>query len=317
MNAAGWWPSHNWIGFAFSSRANSIDPHVWPRGWNRATPHRPIAQRRYHAGWLARCPRQGGKVLTGRNEPAARPIVFFHAAATMNSAYASREGRAALDPIAGRESSLQDYLRVIRRNRWLVVTAVLVVPLAAIALSLAQPARYAATARVLLNTQNLSTSPGATPGSSGRRRTRRGSPRRRPSWPASRPSPARHCTTPRTPPGSACSGSWPSRRYLPIPTRICSRLRSSRRRRPPLRAWRRRMRVRSPPTGARSTRLLWNRRERAFSGGSRSSHEPATGSRRWPRALSEKTGNCNHRRRCRRPMRRSSRPPRRQSRCSR
>jgi capsular polysaccharide biosynthesis protein/Mrp family chromosome partitioning ATPase len=70
-----------------------------------------------------------------------------------------------LDPIAGRESSLQDYLRVIRRNRWLVVAAVLVVPLAAIALSLTQPVRYAATARVLLNTQNLSTSPAATPGS--------------------------------------------------------------------------------------------------------------------------------------------------------
>ncbi|HEX5260721.1 MAG TPA: GNVR domain-containing protein [Gaiellales bacterium] len=70
-----------------------------------------------------------------------------------------------MDPIAGRESSLQDYLAVIRRNRWLVAAAVIVVPLVAVAFSLSQPVRYSATARDLLNTQNLSVSPAAQPGS--------------------------------------------------------------------------------------------------------------------------------------------------------
>ena len=67
-----------------------------------------------------------------------------------------------MDPSAARESLLHEYLAVVRRNRWLVLAAMLVVPLVAFAFSLTQPVRYEATARVLVNTQNLSTTPGST-----------------------------------------------------------------------------------------------------------------------------------------------------------
>src|SRR6185437_2025243 len=53
---------------------------------------------------------------------------------------------------------MREYLDIIRRNRWVVLAAVVVVPVVAVALSLAQPVRYSATARVLLNTQNLASS---------------------------------------------------------------------------------------------------------------------------------------------------------------
>lgn len=52
-------------------------------------------------------------------------------------------------------SSLRDYLRVLRRRKWLVVQAVLLVPAAAVALSLRQDERYQASAEVLLSRQNL------------------------------------------------------------------------------------------------------------------------------------------------------------------
>lgn len=61
-----------------------------------------------------------------------------------------------MDPSATRESLLHEYLGVIRRNRRLVLAAMVAVPLVALAYSLTQPVRFAATSRVLLNTQNLS-----------------------------------------------------------------------------------------------------------------------------------------------------------------
>jgi polysaccharide biosynthesis transport protein len=67
-----------------------------------------------------------------------------------------------MDPNATRESLLHEYLAVVRRNRWLVLAAVLAVPLVAFAVSLTQPVRYQATSRVLVNVQNLSTTPGST-----------------------------------------------------------------------------------------------------------------------------------------------------------
>jgi succinoglycan biosynthesis transport protein ExoP len=63
-----------------------------------------------------------------------------------------------VEPAAPREALLREYLDILRRNRWVVLAAVVVVPVVAVALSLAQPVRYAATARVLLNTQNLASS---------------------------------------------------------------------------------------------------------------------------------------------------------------
>ena len=63
-----------------------------------------------------------------------------------------------MEPSATRESLLHEYLGVMRRNRRLVVAAMVAVPLVATAFSLTQPVRFTATSRVLLNIQNLSTS---------------------------------------------------------------------------------------------------------------------------------------------------------------
>jgi len=58
---------------------------------------------------------------------------------------------------AGQQGSatLRDYLHVIRRRKWLLVQAVVIVPLAAVAFSLSQTPQYEATANVLLSRQNL------------------------------------------------------------------------------------------------------------------------------------------------------------------
>lgn len=52
-------------------------------------------------------------------------------------------------------SSLHDYLAVLRRRKWLVLLAVVVVPAVAVALSLLQTPKYQASAEVLLSRQNL------------------------------------------------------------------------------------------------------------------------------------------------------------------
>jgi polysaccharide biosynthesis transport protein len=52
-------------------------------------------------------------------------------------------------------STLRDYLRVVRRRRWVIVQAVVLVPLAAVVLSLQQQHRYQGSAEVLLSQQNL------------------------------------------------------------------------------------------------------------------------------------------------------------------
>lgn len=52
-------------------------------------------------------------------------------------------------------ATLRDYLRVVRRRKWIILQAVLLVPLAALALSLRQPALYEASSQVLINPQNL------------------------------------------------------------------------------------------------------------------------------------------------------------------
>jgi len=58
--------------------------------------------------------------------------------------------------------TLQDYLRVVRRRKWMVVQAALLLTLAAVAFSLHQQALYEASADVLLSAENVSS---AVPGS--------------------------------------------------------------------------------------------------------------------------------------------------------
>jgi Mrp family chromosome partitioning ATPase len=54
-------------------------------------------------------------------------------------------------------ATLRDYLRVVRRRKWIILQAVVLVPAAAVAFSLHQQKLYRASADVLLNQQNLGT----------------------------------------------------------------------------------------------------------------------------------------------------------------
>src|SRR5713101_8607377 len=55
-------------------------------------------------------------------------------------------------------STLRDYLHVVRRRKWIILQAVVLVPFAAVAFSLHQQKKYEASAQVLLSRQNLATS---------------------------------------------------------------------------------------------------------------------------------------------------------------
>jgi uncharacterized protein involved in exopolysaccharide biosynthesis len=52
-------------------------------------------------------------------------------------------------------STLRDYLQVVRRRKWVIVQAVILVPVAAVLFSIRQPAQYSASAEVLLSQQDL------------------------------------------------------------------------------------------------------------------------------------------------------------------
>jgi succinoglycan biosynthesis transport protein ExoP len=52
-------------------------------------------------------------------------------------------------------STLRDYLQVVRRRKWLIIEAVVIVPLAALAFSLHQQPQYQGSAQVLLSQQDL------------------------------------------------------------------------------------------------------------------------------------------------------------------
>ena len=56
---------------------------------------------------------------------------------------------------SGHAASLRDYLYVVRRRKWIILQAVVLVPAAAVAFSLHQQKLYQASAQVLLSTQNL------------------------------------------------------------------------------------------------------------------------------------------------------------------
>ena len=55
-------------------------------------------------------------------------------------------------------STLRDYLQVVRRRKWVIVQAAVLVPVVAVLVSIRQQAMYQATADVLLSRQNLATS---------------------------------------------------------------------------------------------------------------------------------------------------------------
>jgi Mrp family chromosome partitioning ATPase/capsular polysaccharide biosynthesis protein len=59
--------------------------------------------------------------------------------------------------------TLNDYLRVARRRKWVVIQAALLLPLAAVAFSLHQQRLYEASADVLLNSENLAAAAPGTP----------------------------------------------------------------------------------------------------------------------------------------------------------
>lgn len=52
-------------------------------------------------------------------------------------------------------NALREYLQVLKRRKWIVLTAVIAVPAAAVAFSLQQQSKYQASAEVLLSRQNL------------------------------------------------------------------------------------------------------------------------------------------------------------------
>ena len=52
-------------------------------------------------------------------------------------------------------STLHDYLRVLRRRKWILVPPLVIAPVVAVLSSLGQPVRYEASAQVLVNRQNL------------------------------------------------------------------------------------------------------------------------------------------------------------------
>jgi polysaccharide biosynthesis transport protein len=56
---------------------------------------------------------------------------------------------------AGHTATLRDYLQVVRRRKWIILQAAVLVPAAAIAFSLHQQHLYQSTSSVLLNRQNL------------------------------------------------------------------------------------------------------------------------------------------------------------------
>lgn len=60
-----------------------------------------------------------------------------------------------MDRHLGSKTSLRDYIAVVQRSKWLVLTAVVLVPLVAVLLSQAQEPQYTASATVLLNRQSL------------------------------------------------------------------------------------------------------------------------------------------------------------------
>ncbi|HEY8777755.1 MAG TPA: hypothetical protein VIM33_14910, partial [Gaiellaceae bacterium] len=56
------------------------------------------------------------------------------------------------------QTTLGDYLKVVRRRKWIILQALVLVPAAAVAFSLHQPKLFQASSEVLLSRQNLAAS---------------------------------------------------------------------------------------------------------------------------------------------------------------
>jgi non-specific protein-tyrosine kinase len=67
----------------------------------------------------------------------------------------SEDVRGGVGSASARGTTLRDYLRVLRRRKWILLQAVVIVPAVAVALSLQQRSMYRASAEVLLPTQNV------------------------------------------------------------------------------------------------------------------------------------------------------------------
>ncbi len=65
------------------------------------------------------------------------------------------EGTVTAGGPAGHSATLQDYLHVVRRRKWVILMAIVLVPLAAVAFSLRQKAVYQASASVFLSNQDF------------------------------------------------------------------------------------------------------------------------------------------------------------------
>lgn len=59
------------------------------------------------------------------------------------------------EPTSQHAATLRDYLYIARRRKWIIVQAMVLVPLAALAFSLSQPAQYQAMSKVLISTQDI------------------------------------------------------------------------------------------------------------------------------------------------------------------
>src|SRR5437870_11081273 len=57
--------------------------------------------------------------------------------------------------VGGQTTTLRDYLRIVRRRKWIIVQAIILVPVAAGVISYRQQQLYQGSAAVLLSRQNL------------------------------------------------------------------------------------------------------------------------------------------------------------------
>src|SRR3954465_10933627 len=82
---------------------------------------------------------------------------FFRARALYEPADCGhlRGDRMKTDVVNNHASTLRDYVAVARRRKWIILQALVLVPVAALLFSLHQQKRYEASAQVLLSRQNL------------------------------------------------------------------------------------------------------------------------------------------------------------------
>jgi Mrp family chromosome partitioning ATPase/capsular polysaccharide biosynthesis protein len=68
-----------------------------------------------------------------------------------------------VDDVQPEQSTLNDYIAVLKRRKWIIIQATIIVPVAVYALSMLQPKAYQSSAQVLLSRQNFSSNLTGTP----------------------------------------------------------------------------------------------------------------------------------------------------------